>query len=104
MRKGASAERRRQRRRSRQGSRRAKITIGEAKAIGWKASSNALGRSCGKRGAPPTRGTESARRQSKWNAGQKRPGGLRVFIDRKSTRLNSSHLGISYAVFCLKKK
>src|SRR5437899_10880963 len=28
-------------------------------------------------------------------------GGLR---DRKSTRLNSSHLGISYAVFCLKKK
>src|ERR1035438_10563384 len=24
-------------------------------------------------------------------------------IDRKSTRLNSSHLGISYAVFCLKK-
>src|SRR5256885_2670222 len=28
------------------------------------------------------------------------PGGL----DRKSTRLNSSHLVISYAVFCLKKK
>src|SRR5205814_10523704 len=27
-----------------------------------------------------------------------------VPIDRKSTRLNSSHLGISYAVFCLKKK
>src|SRR5438045_8156256 len=26
------------------------------------------------------------------------------FPDRKSTRLNSSHLGISYAVFCLKKK
>src|SRR5688500_20236345 len=30
--------------------------------------------------------------------GQRRPG------DRKSTRLNSSHLVISYAVFCLKKK
>src|SRR5438045_7150600 len=29
--------------------------------------------------------------------------GVRV-PDRKSTRLNSSHLGISYAVFCLKKK
>src|SRR5258705_10291810 len=29
--------------------------------------------------------------------------GTRV-SDRKSTRLNSSHLGISYAVFCLKKK
>src|SRR5262245_66169535 len=27
-----------------------------------------------------------------------------VVEDRKSTRLNSSHLGISYAVFCLKKK
>src|SRR5688500_2109433 len=27
-----------------------------------------------------------------------------LFIDRKSTRLNSSHLVISYAVFCLKKK
>src|SRR5437899_7984215 len=27
-----------------------------------------------------------------------------IEIDRKSTRLNSSHLGISYAVFCLKKK
>src|SRR2546426_4893618 len=27
-----------------------------------------------------------------------------VTIDRKSTRLNSSHLVISYAVFCLKKK
>src|SRR5205814_3113457 len=30
--------------------------------------------------------------------------GSRPLIDRKSTRLNSSHLGISYAVFCLKKK
>src|SRR5947199_3145333 len=27
-----------------------------------------------------------------------------IELDRKSTRLNSSHLGISYAVFCLKKK
>src|SRR5688500_19652677 len=27
-----------------------------------------------------------------------------VYQDRKSTRLNSSHLVISYAVFCLKKK
>src|SRR5207253_5378577 len=30
---------------------------------------------------------------------------LKVFFrDRKSTRLNSSHVAISYAVFCLKKK
>src|SRR5262245_62436809 len=27
-----------------------------------------------------------------------------AYVDRKSTRLNSSHLGISYAVFCLKRK
>src|SRR5258705_10140685 len=34
-----------------------------------------------------------------------RIGGHAEFLrDRKSTRLNSSHLGISYAVFCLKKK
>src|SRR5690606_40537049 len=35
------------------------------------------------------------------------PGGerdLREAVDRKSTRLNSSHVKISYAVFCLKKK
>src|SRR3712207_8348002 len=30
-------------------------------------------------------------------------GGLRPQLDRKSTRLNSSHANISYAVFCLKK-
>src|SRR5256885_11146964 len=29
---------------------------------------------------------------------------VRIDRDRKSTRLNSSHLVISYAVFCLKKK
>src|SRR5256885_6878670 len=32
------------------------------------------------------------------------PLGSRIRADRKSTRLNSSHLVISYAVFCLKKK
>src|SRR5207302_9403990 len=30
--------------------------------------------------------------------------GRTAFVDRKSTRLNSSHVKISYAVFCLKKK
>src|SRR5699024_12171808 len=29
---------------------------------------------------------------------------VKLDIDRKSTRLNSSHVSISYAVFCLKKK
>src|SRR5438067_5892825 len=31
-------------------------------------------------------------------------GGGEGLVDRKSTRLNSSHVSISYAVFCLKKK
>src|SRR3712207_8879856 len=34
----------------------------------------------------------------------RRTGGPRGLGDRKSTRLNSSHANISYAVFCLKKK
>src|SRR2546426_7337759 len=36
--------------------------------------------------------------------GQKIAELLKPVLDRKSTRLNSSHLVISYAVFCLKKK
>src|SRR5947199_1868139 len=59
----------------------------------------------------------SARRPQPWRVGhlagkellrQRRAvvGSVRLVAhqDRKSTRLNSSHLGISYAVFCLKKK
>src|SRR5256885_3022886 len=43
--------------------------------------------------------------QTQVQASAVRRGGLGVFYgDRKSTRLNSSHLVISYAVFCLKKK
>src|SRR3712207_8004208 len=38
----------------------------------------------------------------RWGAG--RLGDDRGVRDRKSTRLNSSHANISYAVFCLKKK
>src|SRR3712207_8221717 len=41
----------------------------------------------------PQRGSRQARR-----------GEPRLPLDRKSTRLNSSHANISYAVFCLKKK
>src|SRR5262245_62250711 len=37
-------------------------------------------------------------------ADRERRAARRLAEDRKSTRLNSSHLGISYAVFCLKKK
>src|ERR1039457_7406999 len=38
-----------------------------------------------------------------WRVADK-PGEQTTLVDRKSTRLNSSHLVISYAVFCLKKK
>src|SRR5690349_22182246 len=36
--------------------------------------------------------------------GSSKPNGPTPVRDRKSTRLNSSHVEISYAVFCLKKK
>src|SRR5947209_14846227 len=35
---------------------------------------------------------------------ERKGGDRRILGDRKSTRLNSSHANISYAVFCLKKK
>src|SRR5439155_24468040 len=44
------------------------------------------------------RGRDTARRV------ELRPDQREVRRDRKSTRLNSSHVAISYAVFCLKKK
>src|SRR5690554_7078879 len=46
-----------------------------------------------RRNPPPGTKSVSAKRPSVW-----------TFEDRKSTRLNSSHVRISYAVFCLKKK
>src|SRR2546426_51779 len=47
-------------------------------------------------------GYAASDRMSEYNAAAMIPG--KTKIDRKSTRLNSSHLVISYAVFCLKKK
>src|SRR5258705_5816924 len=44
----------------------------------------------------------STRRRVAGSNGSPDPG--RLVLDRKSTRLNSSHLGISYAVFCLRTK
>src|SRR5688572_32104571 len=43
------------------------------------------------------------RDEARDQARAKRGGGA-IHLDRKSTRLNSSHSQISYAVFCLKKK
>src|SRR5436309_4604497 len=52
-------------------------------------------------GKPPRgRAARASAAGSRWPARQR--GGASA--DRKSTRLNSSHVKISYAVFCLKKK
>src|SRR3712207_7346831 len=42
--------------------------------------------------------------QARYTAVEPHPFSVDVCRDRKSTRLNSSHANISYAVFCLKKK
>src|SRR5256885_9891642 len=49
-------------------------------------------------------GTHVANREHEQYAGRREGGDRHIARDRKSTRLNSSHLVISYAVFCLKKK
>src|SRR5690606_41756470 len=59
------------------------------------------------RGAPRRRGHDPERngQQDRVPAGAHAGGGdVHLEPDRKSTRLNSSHVKISYAVFCLKKK
>src|SRR5438552_4440928 len=56
--------------------------------------------SAGLAGAVP----DSVRRSGAWRARTSRWARISRAVDRKSTRLNSSHQIISYAVFCLKKK
>src|SRR2546427_8104731 len=51
-----------------------------------------------------TRPLEDSLRSRPARAGARRSRASRAEADRKSTRLNSSHSQISYAVFCLKKK
>src|SRR6266496_194847 len=55
----------------------------------------------GRRGTP-SRGHVSSARRSEEHTSELQS--RRDLVDRKSTRLNSSHVEISYAVFCLKKK
>src|SRR3712207_9114264 len=52
---------------------------------------------------PGGRGSRSDR-DAPYRRGAALDNQVRVHQDRKSTRLNSSHANISYAVFCLKKK
>src|SRR3712207_7051753 len=49
--------------------------------------------------SPPLR-----RRRRRWSSSGWSASRVSRWTDRKSTRLNSSHANISYAVFCLKKK
>src|SRR5690606_41954566 len=54
------------------------------------------------RGDRPTAAVEDLQRSGRHRDGPPRTSTMT--LDRKSTRLNSSHVKISYAVFCLKKK
>src|SRR5205085_12418746 len=56
------------------------------------------------RGAAAITGSRRCRRRHSVPSGAAPPDTGRQARDRKSTRLNSSHSQISYAVFCLKKK
>src|SRR5579863_4426996 len=47
---------------------------------------------------------QQAHHDREGNRTKHQPPGYKPNLDRKSTRLNSSHPSISYAVFCLKKK
>src|SRR5207249_8855646 len=49
-------------------------------------------------------GEDRSKQGSVLTDGDNLPGLVSPELDRKSTRLNSSHVSISYAVFCLKKK
>src|SRR3989442_4474096 len=58
-----------------------------------------------RRGSEPSGGQRKVLivgKEQKADSGARRSS--RTSVDRKSTRLNSSHVRISYAVFCLKKK
>src|SRR5207249_10540979 len=57
------------------------------------ASPDASGRRASRRARPSAAPPAPSRARARWSR-----------RDRKSTRLNSSHVSISYAVFCLKKK
>src|SRR5690348_17814297 len=84
---------------------------GELRSFPTRRSSDLLGRVAGTaRGGVPLprdRGPAAGDRGGEGGSGGAEPDGppgLRGCRDRKSTRLNSSHPSISYAVFCLKKK
>src|SRR2546430_10148872 len=74
----------------------------------WVTSRAPSARAASRRGAcRPARSRRASRTTRAWRRGRRRRSGTAPpssAADRKSTRLNSSHSQISYAVFCLKKK
>src|SRR5439155_3214081 len=76
--------------------RRVGATAGAAGAAG--------GRNCAAAAYPRSEGSTFPALHSIATASRARGKRARNARDRKSTRLNSSHVAISYAVFCLKKK
>src|SRR2546426_3536437 len=73
----------------------------------FRSESRACGIELGHEGVVASAGGRLEGPQSRGEDGREGPArhvGVAGGIDRKSTRLNSSHLVISYAVFCLKKK
>src|SRR5205807_9175458 len=83
------------------------LSLHDALPISRRAHARRVARGHSDRGAVPRgrdadrRGRPARRRRRRLHATE---GLLTTTSDRKSTRLNSSHLVISYAVFCLKKK
>src|SRR3712207_7789486 len=66
-----------------------------------------FGPKCGVERRPTPPGTQTQRRRKVSEYGlqlREKQKARSIYGDRKSTRLNSSHANISYAVFCLKKK
>src|SRR5690625_5905004 len=74
---------------------------GPADRAGRSAPGHCDGQQSGLDPADPRRARSDALRHGGRLGGDRRADGR---LDRKSTRLNSSHVAISYAVFCLKKK
>src|SRR6266511_920092 len=79
--------------------------------MGWlsrRGDSRRAGRAGGSARTPPGEPRTGSPRASPSGSARRRSAGTtalhRIREDRKSTRLNSSHVKISYAVFCLKKK
>src|SRR5690606_41289496 len=70
---------------------------------GWPLPLGASGNAA-KIAAPSSAWASAAETMESFDSFFRRPASTRETTDRKSTRLNSSHVKISYAVFCLKKK